>query len=84
MALYQYVGSGLEPPEKTNFMSQYAFVRNGRYVDVTNEDCLRKIKNNPCFKLKVEQVKKVSVKKAPVKKKAAKKAVTIGDNNGST
>ena len=72
MALYQYVGSGDEPPTKTNFMGMYKFTLNHKYVEITDPLALSKIKNHPCFRLK-EEVKKVVKKKAA--KKKAKKAV---------
>ena len=65
---YKYIGSGDSPPEKTNFMGQYHFVKDGEYVDVTDPVCLRKIKNNPCFQLKVEVEAKIAPKKVAKKK----------------
>lgn len=53
---YQYVGDDDHPPKITVFYG-YKFTLNHKYVNVTDEKALAKLKNHRCFKLFVEKKK---------------------------
>jgi len=64
---YQFIGSGQDSPKNTVFMGKYSFTLNHKYVEITDEAVLAKIKTNASFKEYIEPVKKTVSKKVSKK-----------------